>query len=274
MNRYTGDILSPRDGEYVGSEIVVKGLLSSLPSDKNIWIVHKRIRNGAYWPKEPRVIATHNHHFEIKVYEGGAPGKIVISLILVDKLVSKKFENWLENGHRTGNYPGIDPNEYFVEELTNVEVIYEKDRPLRIFYSYAHEDEELRKSLEKHLTLLKRNGYIEQWHDRCITAGTNLSDKISSELENANIILLLVSSSFLASDYCYQIEMKRALERHEKREARVVPIIIRSVDWSSAPFGHLLCLPKDGYPVTSWANQDEAWTDVAKGVRAVIEEMR
>lgn len=274
MDRYRGNILSPRDGEYVGSEIVIKGLLSSLPPEKDVWIVHRRIRNGAYWPKEPQITQKHNHHFEVKVYEGGASGKVVISLIMVDKSVSSIFQNWLESGHATGDYPGIDPNEYCVEELTNVEVIYKKDRPLTIFYSYAHKDEELRESLEKHLSLLKRTGYVEYWHDRCLTAGTDFSKKISSELENANIILLLVSSNFLASDYCCQIEMKKALERHEKQEARVIPIIIKPADWSGAPFGHLLSLPKDGYPVTLWTNQDEAWTDVAKGIRAVIEEMR
>lgn len=274
MKTSHGKILSPRDGEYVGSQIPIQGVASTIPFDKDIWIVHRRVRNGAYWPKEPKVATTSDNRFDIKVYEDGAPGRIIISLILVDKTIGKKFENWLESGHRTGSYPEIEPDKYAVEELTSVEVIYEKDRPLRIFYSYAHEDESLRASLEKHLTMLKRNGYIEQWHDRRITAGTNLLEKISSEIERANVILFLVSSSFVASEYCYQIEMKRALERHEKGEARVVPIIVRSVDWSDAPFAHLLSLPKDGYPVTSWANQDEAWTDVAKGIRKVIEEIR
>ena len=83
----------------------------------------------------------------------------------------------------------------------------------------------------------------------------------------------LVSAAFLASDYCYDIEMKRALEKHEKGEARVIPIIIRPIDWSGAPFSKLQALPKDAKPVSSWANRDEAWTDVAKGVRKAIGEL-
>lgn len=274
MNQAYGNILSPRDGEYIGSEITVKGLVSNIPVDKELWIVHKRSQNGAYWPKEPQVVLRNNNHFETKVYEGGATGNIVISLIMVDKSTSRQFEEWLARGHKTGSYPGIEPTEYSIEELTNVQVGYDRNRPLKIFYSYAHDDEDLRNSLEKHLSILKRNGYIEQWHDRSITAGTNLSNKIDSEIEKANIILLLVSASFIASDYCYQIEMKRALERQKKGEVRIVPIIIRAVDWSDTPFSHLLALPKDGLPVTSWANQDEAWTNVAKGIRKVIEEIR
>ena len=145
--------------------------------------------------------------------------------------------------------------------------------PIRLFYSYSHKDEVLRDELEEALALLKRQGHIAEWHDRSIVAGQDWADQISENLESAQIILLLVSSSFLASDYCYGKEMGRALERHQKKEAVVIPVIIRPCDWSGAPFGKLQSLPKDAKAVTSWANKDEAWTDVARGIRRAVESM-
>ena len=104
-------------------------------------------------------------------------------------------------------------------------------RPIEVFFSYSHEDEELRDQLEKHLAILKRQGVITGWHDRKIGAGTEWKDQIDEHLESAQVILLLVSADFLASDYCYDRELKRAMERHEAGEAREIPVILRSVDW-------------------------------------------
>jgi hypothetical protein len=128
--------------------------------------------------------------------------------------------------------------------------------------------------LAKHLKLLVRQGVITAWYDRNITAGEEWKDEIDNHLESANIILLLVSSDFLASDYCYDIELKRALERHESNQARVIPVILRSVDWQLSPFGKLAALPKDGKAITSWQNEDEAFTDVVKGLRRVIDNLQ
>ncbi len=143
--------------------------------------------------------------------------------------------------------------------------------PVSIFYSYAHEDEPLRRQLEKHLTLLRRQGFISEWHDREILPGAEWSREIDEHLEMVSIILLLISPDFLASDYCYEIEMQRALKRHQSGETRVIPIILRPCDWHSAPFGQLQCLPHDGKPVTKWDNQDEAFQDIAEGLRRLIE---
>ncbi len=145
--------------------------------------------------------------------------------------------------------------------------------PIEVFYSYSHKDEELRERLETHLKLLKRLGVIQDWHDRRISAGTEWAGQIDHYLESSQIILLLISADFLASDYCYDKEMKRALERHEAREARVIPIILRPVDLKGAPFSHLQALPKDAKPVTSWSNQDAAFTNIAQGIRKVAEEL-
>ncbi|MBN8563467.1 MAG: SAVED domain-containing protein [Leptolyngbya sp. UWPOB_LEPTO1] len=145
---------------------------------------------------------------------------------------------------------------------------------ISIFFSYSHLDESLRDELAKHLKLLERQGAIATWHDRKITAGQEWANAIDHHLETAQIILLLVSVNFLASDYCYDLEMKRALERHETGAAKVIPIILKPVDWEFAPFGKLQALPKDGKPITQWENQDEAFASIAKSLRGVAEEMQ
>lgn len=142
-----------------------------------------------------------------------------------------------------------------------------------LFYSYTHKDESLRDELEKHLSVLKHQGLISGWHDRKIGAGKEWEGEIDKHLNSARIVLLLISSDFLASGYCYGVETKRALERHTAGEARVIPVILRPCDWQHSPIGKLLALPKDGFAVTSWRNLDEAFTDVAKGIRAAIEEL-
>jgi len=136
-----------------------------------------------------------------------------------------------------------------------------------LFFSYSHKDEELRNEIETHLALLKRQGIISSWHDRRITAGSDLHQVISSELESSQIILLLVSAHFLASDYCYEEEMTRALEKHEAGIAVVIPVILHPCDWQSGPFGNLRATPTDGKPVSMYANQHEAFAIVAKDVR-------
>ena len=136
-----------------------------------------------------------------------------------------------------------------------------------VFFSYSHADEDLRDQLEKQLAMLKRQGVIETWHDRRIGAGQELGQVIDDHINSDDIILLLVSPDFIASDYCYDIEMKRAMERHEAGEAIVIPVILRACDWHHAPFGRLLGTPKDGKPVTQWPDRDEAFLQVARSVR-------
>jgi len=123
-------------------------------------------------------------------------------------------------------------------------------RTIKIFYTYAHADNKLRNELEKHLSLLKRQGEISAWHDREIGAGQEWAKEIDVHLNDADVILLLVSPDFMASDYCYDIEVKRALERHDAGEARVIPVILRPVDWHEAPFGKLKPLLTDGKPIS------------------------
>lgn len=145
------------------------------------------------------------------------------------------------------------------------------DNPnLRVFYSYSHKDEKLRDRLETHLSILKREGVISQWHDRRISAGLDWKNNIDDQLNSAQIILLLVSADFLASDYCYDVEMKRAMERHASGEARVIPIILRPCDWDLTPFSKVQALPKDGRPVIKWRDQDTAFNEITRGIRDVV----
>jgi tetratricopeptide (TPR) repeat protein len=141
---------------------------------------------------------------------------------------------------------------------------------IHIFYSYAHEDEELRDKLDKHLAAMQRNNLIVGWHDRDIHAGIEWKKEINEHLDTAQIILLLISSDFIASDYCYSIEMKRAMERHEQGEACVIPIILRPVDTEDTPFSKLEMLPTDMKPVTDWPNQDSAFVNIAQSIRKIV----
>jgi anti-anti-sigma factor len=147
-------------------------------------------------------------------------------------------------------------------------------RPLNVFYSYSHHDEKLRDELEIHLTLLRRQGLITNWHDRMIDPGQDWKNVSDDALESADLVLLLVSPSFIASDYCYDVEVQRAIERHDAGQARVIPIIARPVDWIDAPFGKLQALPTNGKPITTWRNRDAAFKDIVDGIRMIVKKFR
>lgn len=143
----------------------------------------------------------------------------------------------------------------------------------RLFFSYSHKDETLRTELEIHLATLKRQGVIDTWHDRGITAGREFDREISKELEAADIILLLISPYFIASDYCYDIELKRALEKHTAGEAVVIPVILHPSDWQSLPFGRLTATPLDGKPISDFPNIHAAFLQVNQAIRKAAEEV-
>ncbi len=139
--------------------------------------------------------------------------------------------------------------------------------PISLFCSYSHRDNALRKRLEIHLSQLHADGIISGWHDRRLVAGTEWDGVIKRELERAGMILFLVSADFLASRYCQDIEVRRAMERHAAGTARVIPVILKPCDWRSALFARLAALPQGGKPVTKWPNRDEAFLDIACGIR-------
>ncbi len=141
-------------------------------------------------------------------------------------------------------------------------------RPITIFYVYADADEGLRQQLEMHLALLKRQQVIAGWQQSL--AGDPWAEKAEEALNDAALILLLISPDFLASDVCYEQQMQRALERQKRGEVQVIPILLRPADGKDAPFAHLRALPTNGRPITSWANQDEAFVHVIEGIRRVL----
>ncbi len=147
--------------------------------------------------------------------------------------------------------------------------------PLKLFYCYAHEDKDLRDTLDRHLAILKRQNLLEIfWYDREISPGMEWEHEIDKHLSSADIVLLLVSADFLDSEYCYGKEMKQALQRHEEGMVRVVPIILRPVYWEDAPFSKLQILPTEAKPVTNWRTPDDACEDIAKSLRGVIKELQ
>lgn len=152
-------------------------------------------------------------------------------------------------------------------------LIDKSNNPIEIFYSYSHKDEKLRSKIETHLSLLKQQGLVIDWHDRKINAGKELQREINNYINTAQIILLLVSPDFLASEYLYSIEMKRAMERHEAGACYVIPIILRPVAWENTAFSKLRILPTNGVPVTSWSNRDKAFLDIAQGIEKVVKEL-
>jgi len=143
---------------------------------------------------------------------------------------------------------------------------------VEVFFSYSHRDEKCRIYLEGHLSSLIHRGLISAWHDRKIDAGEEWKGKIDEHLNSAQIILLLISSDFLHSKYCSDVEMKRAMERHDRGEAKVIPIILRHVNWRGEPYSKLQALPANAEPIQggNWRSVDEACKDVAEGLEKAI----
>jgi hypothetical protein len=146
-------------------------------------------------------------------------------------------------------------------------------KAVKVFISYSRADERFKTALDKHLSSLKRSGLVSVWHDGMIEAGGSWSDVIVRELESANMILLLISADFIASEYCWSLELRRALERRASGVAEVVPIIVRPADWENTPVAELQVLPANGIPISSSADQDFAYLDVVRGLRRVAERM-
>jgi tetratricopeptide (TPR) repeat protein len=145
--------------------------------------------------------------------------------------------------------------------------------PLRIFYSYAPSDTQQQIKLEKHLSAWGRRGIISSWYNRAILPGSDWKQEINEHLDTADIILLLISPDFMASDYCYGIEMQRALERHASKEAYVIAVIVRPVSWTGTPIEQLPVLPLNEKPITMWKPQDEGLRVTAEEIGQIIKDL-
>jgi hypothetical protein len=146
---------------------------------------------------------------------------------------------------------------------------------INIFFAYSREDSTLRDRLDKHLSGLKRKNYVNTWYDGKIDAGKEWEKEIDSNLAKADILLLLISADFIASDYCYEVEMTKAISRHEKGDAVIIPIILNPCDWSDLPFSKIQGLPQNGKPITSnhWENSEIALNEVAKSIKDIVENL-
>ncbi len=143
----------------------------------------------------------------------------------------------------------------------------------KVFISYSHVDESYRDELQKHLMCLQHQGIIESWHDRRIIPGEEWANRIDDELKNADIILLLISSDFISSSYCYELEMKEALARHERNEAVVIPVILRPCHWTGLPFGKLQAATKDGKPIDKYTSLDDAFLEITQNIEKVTKNL-
>jgi hypothetical protein len=144
---------------------------------------------------------------------------------------------------------------------------------IKVFFSYSHNDEADRNELEKHLAILKRENLIETWHDRRILAGADFGNEIDRNLVESNLVLLLVSPDFLASDYCWSKEMQKALKMKSEGATKVIPIILEHCDWKSTPLKDLLACPQDGKPVSDYPNPNKAFNEITIEIRRVIAEI-
>jgi hypothetical protein len=145
--------------------------------------------------------------------------------------------------------------------------------PTEIFFSYAHEDEDLMNAVRSQLVVFERQGKIVKWHDRQIPPGMEWEPTIDERLQHSKVILLFVSPAFLESRYCWDVEVRIALERHERGDARVIPIIVRPCAWDASPFAKLQALPLDAKPLIQFSDRDQASLDVARSIMRVVEEI-
>jgi hypothetical protein len=144
---------------------------------------------------------------------------------------------------------------------------------IEIFFSYAHEDEDLMDEVRRQLIVFERQGRILKWHDRKIRPGGDWKKEIDGRLRKARVILLFMSPRFIESKYCYLVEGQEALRRHDAKEAIVIPIILRPCAWQESPFGKLQALPRDGKPLSTCENQDVTSLEIARGVISVVDNL-
>ena len=142
------------------------------------------------------------------------------------------------------------------------------------FISYSHADEKSLERLHKHLAMLRRDGALNAWTDHQIIPGDRLDNEVRTNLDKSEIFVALVSPDYLASNYCYEKEFQYALSLYEAGKIRIVAVILEPCDWLSSPLKDFLALPKDGKPVSTWTNQNNAYLDVVNGLRRIIEAPR
>ncbi|MEH2420777.1 MAG: TIR domain-containing protein [Nostoc sp.] len=197
-----------------------------------------------------------------------------IESVVVELNTIEQELDYLERELRLKSTKEEKGNQQIDDEQVIREPKSQRETPVTIFCSYSRIDLNYYAQLKTHMSILKRQGIIDAWYERDIDAGNDWRENISEQLKQSQILLLFVSSDYLASDYSYTREMEYALQRHRAKEAIVVPIIVRPVDWSDAPFSSLQVLPRDGRPISRWENRDEAFIEIAQGIRLIAEQSK
>lgn len=145
--------------------------------------------------------------------------------------------------------------------------------PVSVLLCYTYQDASMVNQLKDHLSVLKNNELIDLWDDGDISPGTEWQAECDKHLKQAQIILLLISAPFLASNFCYKVAVQRAIERHESKEACVIPVILRPAQWELVPsLDKLKPLPTEGKPISTWTNRDKAYYNVTDGITKVIKQ--
>jgi hypothetical protein len=150
-------------------------------------------------------------------------------------------------------------------------------KPLRIFYSYSKQDQELLDRLLSHMRVLERVGLIEEWSNTAIQPGDDRNLTTEKYLRNADIILLLISANFINTDFCYEVELSLALQEHQRGKALVIPIFLRPCSWQDTPIAQLQGLPRNNQSITShpyWSDQDEAFYEIVQELKLLIRKLK
>jgi hypothetical protein len=142
---------------------------------------------------------------------------------------------------------------------------------MKAFISYSHRDSASLERLHTHLAMLRREGAVTEWYDREILAGDQVDNEVSVNLENSDLFLALASPDFLHSNYCYEKEMERAIEKHDSGQMRIIPIIVEPCDWKASPLVRFKALPRDGEPISDWTNENNAYLDIVNELRRVVQ---
>ena len=145
-------------------------------------------------------------------------------------------------------------------------------KKLKVFFSYSHKDAKLLDKLDGHMSGLRMAQVVDTWTDGMIRAGDDWRKEIMELATTADVILLLISSDFLKSDFCQSIELKRALERHETDPTLIIPILLRPCDIKGTVVEKFQCIPKGAKPVTEWSNRDRAFVDIVERIRTALSE--
>jgi tetratricopeptide (TPR) repeat protein len=190
---------------------------------------------------------------------------------------SRLYDIGPEAGERNGMTGQVDASNdsLIAEELGGGTLGVGDNGPaIDVFISYARSDRAACTEFVGHLALLRRQGLVRTWHDAMIRPGEDWDAAIRERLHAAKLVILLISKNFLASDFCYGVELQYAMDRHDRREALVVPILLSPCDVTGASFMRLQVLPSDARPVTQWSSQDDAWTDVTAQLRSIVVDLK